>query len=63
MRLGIPKTTVSVLVTHLAEFRRSQTSMSAELQVSLLTPAYALEAATVCHFQGALFLYETIIAQ
>ena len=63
MRLGIPETTVSVLVTHFAELCRSQTSVSAELQVSLFTSAYALEAATVRHFQGALFLHEAIIAQ
>lgn len=41
----------------------SETSVPAELQVSLFTPAHAVEAATVRHFQGALFPHEAIVAQ
>lgn len=41
----------------------SQTGMPTELQVSLFASAYALETAAVRHFQGALFLYQTIVAQ
>lgn len=54
---------MGVLVANLAQFRRTETSVSTKLDESIFAAAKAIKTSAIGHFQGTLLLNETLLAQ
>lgn len=54
---------MGVLVANLAEFRRTETRVSTKLKEAVLAAAQSARAVAVGHFQRALFVDQTLLAE